>query len=673
MTDLAEPGTEAPRSEVRHWPWVVATAVIATLLAIVAVAVWRGELEERRRAAVRDLASESALKTRQVVAWRGERLNDARLLTMAGSPLFEVEARPALVVPPTPGSRERLAHRLEQIRVKLGYEGVLLASPEGVLLAGAGRVPETLSPQTQDLIRRAAAARDAVFGEIQQGVRSDGAVGSIDVAAAYRDAADELVAMLLLRSATQTQLFPLLQQVSTGGDSAETLLLVRDGSQVVFLNPLRHVAEGTQARRQPLASSDLVGAKAVRGETGVVQGVDYRGVEVLADLRAVPGSQWFLVAKIDRAEVVADARRRSAAILLITAGVVVTATLLAMVFVTVQRRNAWRARYRAERQVLEEYRATLQGIGDAVLSCDAEGLVRHLNPVAEALTGWTEADARGRPVQEVFRIVDEDTRAEAESPVARVLREGRVVGLADQTLLVARDGSMRPIADSGAPVRRDDGSLAGVVLVFRDQSAERASVNALRASESRLRRLFEGSADAQLLLDMDARTFIDCNTATAVMLGLDDRAEVLGTHPAQLSPPRQPDGRASEEKAVAMIETARREGFHRFEWMHSSRVRTPFPVDVLLTPITEGPPALAVVTWRDLTEVHRVAREREAAAAELHERNDELARFNRAAVGRELRMVELKRELDALRQRVGEAPHLGGVTDPDPDARSQAS
>ncbi len=138
------------------------------------------------------------------------------------------------------------------------------------------------------------------------------------------------------------------------------------------------------------------------------------------------------------------------------------------------------------------YRTTLQGIGDAVIVTDAAGCVELLNPVAEALTGWTTADARGRPLEEVFVIRNEQTRQPVESPVSRVLREGIVVGLANHTLLVRRDGREIPIADSGAPIRDDHGRITGVVLVFRDQTRERYAERLQEAERFVLERLARG-------------------------------------------------------------------------------------------------------------------------------------------------------------------------------------
>jgi len=111
---------------------------------------------------------------------------------------------------------------------------------------------------------------------------------------------------------------------------------------------------------------------------------------------------------------------------------------------------------------------TLRSIGDAVIATDARGLVTLMNHVAGNLTGWDVAEAAGKPLEDVFNIINEQTGERAENPVARVLREGIVVGLANDTVLIAKDGTKRPVADSGAPMRDDEGNIIGTVMVFRD-------------------------------------------------------------------------------------------------------------------------------------------------------------------------------------------------------------
>ena len=143
-----------------------------------------------------------------------------------------------------------------------------------------------------------------------------------------------------------------------------------------------------------------------------------------------------------------------------------------------RQREDLEAAHREKNESLALLETTLRSVGDAVISTDAAGSVQFMNAVAEALTGWTESEAQGRALDEVFCIVHEETRAILESPVTKVLREGRIVGLANHTVLIARDQSERPIEDSGAPIR-DSGKLLGVVLVFRDATTQRADERAL--------------------------------------------------------------------------------------------------------------------------------------------------------------------------------------------------
>ena len=134
----------------------------------------------------------------------------------------------------------------------------------------------------------------------------------------------------------------------------------------------------------------------------------------------------------------------------------------------------------------EWFRTTLSSIGDAVVSTDTRGRVAFLNPIAESLTGWTQDEAQGQPLDVVFRIVNEQSRQEVDNPALRALKDGQIVGLANHTLLIARDGTERPIADSAAPVRDDKGRIVGAVLTFHDITERRRMDRELQARAEEL-------------------------------------------------------------------------------------------------------------------------------------------------------------------------------------------
>lgn len=136
----------------------------------------------------------------------------------------------------------------------------------------------------------------------------------------------------------------------------------------------------------------------------------------------------------------------------------------------------------------EWLRTTLASIGDGVIATDSAGVISFMNLVAESLTGWSAADAVGQPIGRVFHMVNEYTREPLESPVAEVQRRGVTVGLANHTVLIARDGSERAIADSGAPIYDAGGRMLGVVMVFRDVTQHRRNEAVLRETNKSLQK-----------------------------------------------------------------------------------------------------------------------------------------------------------------------------------------
>lgn len=183
------------------------------------------------------------------------------------------------------------------------------------------------------------------------------------------------------------------------------------------------------------------------------------------------------------------------------------------------------------RKQSEWLRVTLASIGDAVVTTDTQGRVVFLNGMAQTLTGWTQQEAQGRQLAEVFQIIDEQSRQSVEDPAARALKELNIVGLTNHTILVARDGTETPIDDSAAPIRDDKGQTHGAVLVFRDIAERRKAEVALRRSERELSEFFENATVGLLWLGPDG-TVLRVNRAELEMLGY-TREEYAGRNIAE--------------------------------------------------------------------------------------------------------------------------------------------
>jgi PAS domain S-box-containing protein len=222
----------------------------------------------------------------------------------------------------------------------------------------------------------------------------------------------------------------------------------------------------------------------------------------------------------------------------------------------------------------EQLRTTLASIGDAVIATDADGRVTSLNAVAEQLTGWSLASALGRPLVDVFQIVNEETRRPVEDPVQRVLKTGTVVGLGNHTVLIARDGKERPIDDSAAPIRGADGTLHGVVLVFRDVTEARRA----QAAKRHLAAIVEGSEDAIVSKDLNG-IITSWNPSAQRMYGY-AAEEIVGKPFSVLVPPGQAD-------EVAEMARLLREGIptDHFESVRRRKDCKPIDVSVSYSPI----------------------------------------------------------------------------------------
>jgi PAS domain S-box-containing protein len=284
-------------------------------------------------------------------------------------------------------------------------------------------------------------------------------------------------------------------------------------------------------------------------------------------------------------------------------------------------RNALLAREDALREAHQSrdfLETTLASIGDAVISTDIEGRVYFANPVALALLRRTSEDITGRHLDEVFTIVNEVTRAKVESPVALVLREGAVVGMANHTILIAKDGTETPIDDSGAPIRREGGPIQGTVLVFRDVTARRRADETSRLLAS----IVESSADAIIAKDLNG-IVTSWNRAAQRTFGYEPD-EIIGRPITVIAAPDRLD---EMPKILQRIRNGER--IEHFETVRRTKDGRLINVSLTVSPLYDALGRIigASKIARDITGRVQAAERLARLNTELQRSNEDLARF----------------------------------------------
>jgi PAS domain S-box-containing protein len=248
----------------------------------------------------------------------------------------------------------------------------------------------------------------------------------------------------------------------------------------------------------------------------------------------------------------------------------------------------------------ERWRTTLASIGDAVISTDGNARITNMNAVAESLTGWSDSEAIGQPLDTIFRIINESTRDAVENPAIRALKEGTIVGLANHTILIAKNGSEKAIDDSAAPIRCKDGEIVGSVLVFRDVSERRQVERISRLNEARKTAMFETALDCIVSIDHTG-IVVEFNAAAERTFGY-SRDNVIGRELAAILIP--PQYREQHRKGLALyLETGAGPVLNqRLELSAIRADATEFPIELTVIRIPIDGPPLFTAFLRDITE-----------------------------------------------------------------------
>ena len=440
------------------------------------------EINSIRKEKQKNLKSIADLKVKTILEWRRERIADAIVLS-ENKLLLEKIAQFI-----NTKNNDKIEHQIKQIlslvQKNYHYEAIYLANTDAEILLSVGEHLHTLGKKSQQELKKSIVQKksnETYFYYCHKGKKVH-----YDVIYPLKHRNESLGA-IIFRTDPEYFIYPTISSWPIKSKTSETLIVRAEGDSVLFLNELRHKKNTALKLKIPLTNKNVPAVQAVMGYEGIWIGEDYRGKRVVSYVKNVPDTPWFMISKIDKEELYQDIRANSFLLIISILMMILFITVVILFFFSNRQKKIYRDLWISQKQ----FKITLNSIGDGVISTDKQGLIQFMNPIAEKMTGWKEKEALGKPLEEVFRIINENNRKKVENPVEKVLKKGRVIGLANHTMLISKSGTEYSIDDSGAPIRDKDDNIIGIVLVFSDKSKEREAEKKLRASQEKFKKFIE--------------------------------------------------------------------------------------------------------------------------------------------------------------------------------------
>jgi len=414
------------------------TAII--FLSAAAIYYYYTETKEIRKEKYEYLNVIAKLKIDQISKWRNERLSEAEFFPTVGRFI-----KSTVFLSENPNDEEAqsfLMQTLNPIKQRHNYKNLLITDLNNRIIFSIEPEEKKLDSIAISYSKKSVEMDSVIFTDFYYCEAHSKT--HLDIISPIKDNDARIIGTFILRFDPAVFLFPLIQDWPTPTKTAESIIFKKENDQIRFISELKYKNNSEMNFTIPLTKTEYVAVKGALGKTGIVEGLDYRNVEVLADLNQIPGTAWHFISKVDKDEIYSEMFFRARAISLLTVVSFLFVIAMAMYLIRNQQTSTYKNLFIREKELSEtkeEFRTTLYSIGDAVITTDSKGFIKYMNSIAEQLTGWQESEASGKMLNNVFKIINEDTNNEVEDPVTKVLKNGSVVALTNHTMLIRKDGS----------------------------------------------------------------------------------------------------------------------------------------------------------------------------------------------------------------------------------------
>jgi len=478
-----------------------------------------------------ELSAIADLKSQQIVIWRKERTGDATVIQ--DNPFIAPRVHQWLQNESASGLKQEILNWMASFPAQYDYKSAFLLDSRGVLRLSVSAEGESTATIAQTLALEAIRTKRVVLSDIH---RDDGAQDiHLDLLTPIllpRGSESLVVGVLLLRIDPQKFLFPLIQSWPTSSSTSETLLIRHEGNDVLFLNELRHRKGTTLSLRFPVSQEQLLSALAVRGQEGIVEAFDYRGVPVIAAVRRVPDSPWFIIAKTDKEEMYAPIRGHARIMIIMVIGFIGAAGFMTSLIWKKQQADFYRKQYEAkvEREALiQHFEYLTKFANDIILLVDDKGGILETNEPAIFSYGYT----RDEFIQlNIRNLRSPEERPQVDTQMRRVEEQN---GLIFETIHQRKDGTTFPVEVSSRVM--EIGGKKFYQGIIRDITERKRAEEALRKSEGRLQLQINRMPIALILLSCEFRV-LSWNPAAERIFGF-TQEEALGRHPYDFIVPKE--------------------------------------------------------------------------------------------------------------------------------------